>query len=135
MALLWDPSMGRFVGCISNTDFIHALMTFERALALPLEMSSPSSASVCSDGPKSPETGSTSSSTAKRRSKPDDRVAHSKIIDAYLKDRTVEEWMSQFADTALTLYSAFFQPKCCISEELENAGLKRPLYAVSAKAR
>lgn len=100
MALLWDSSVERFVGCISNTDFIHAFITFERALALPLDTPSPSS--TCSDLLKSPELGRTSSSaSAKRRNKVDDRVAHSKIIDAYLKDRTIEEWMSEYCSMLL----------------------------------
>lgn len=79
MALLWDGKAEMFVGTISNTDFIHALMTYEHARD-----------SIESDGSTSSIHDTAHGDDRNKLKK--DRVSHSKMIDAYLANRTIEQW-------------------------------------------
>jgi hypothetical protein len=79
MALLYNSSQREYVGCISTTDFVHALITYEQR---QLAAASDGLSTKNGDGyvPVVPH-------MSRMRT-----LYRSRLIDAYLKDQTIEQW-------------------------------------------
>ncbi len=77
MALLYNSSLSEYVGCISTTDFVHALITYEqRQLATDAQSTNTGDDTV----PPMPH-------ISRMRA-----LYRSRLVDAYLKDQTIEQW-------------------------------------------